>query len=676
MIGMRCVNNRRARLSLSAVALVLTCASFAQEVPQSVKDAVKRADDAISGIVAIPTSQRTFENTVKALDDATDQLSTDTSLFIFQQNVAVDSSTRESARAADELVNNWSIQLGKREDLFQAIKAFADTHPTLTPLQQRLLNFTLRDYRRAGMDLPKATRDHLQQIEEKVGKLQIDFNQNVADDPTILLLTHDDLKGVPDNKLTQFQKSGSLYMIPLGENTYDVVVPYATNDEVRHKIWLAWKRRGGQKNVEILEKIIKLRNEQANLLGFPTTAAFETDVRMAKTPAKVQEFYQKLRPIVRKKALKDLEELTALKRQDTHNPKAVLNPWDLGYYETKLKKQKYAVDDNKVSEYFPADRVIKGLFDITQSLYGVTFKDVSNYGDQNGKPLWAPGVRYYEVQDRSSGKSLGHFYLDLYPRTGKYTHAACWGLVGRRVRVDGTVQLPIAALVVNVTKPENGHPALLPHSEVETIFHEFGHCLHNVLTKADYARFSGTSVELDFVEAPSQMFENWVWSPTVLKTFARHYKTGKPIPEDLLKGMMAARNLGSGLMTEGQIYLGMMDQAYYTARGGVVDTTKVSIDLVAKAQLLKGYPGTMSQASFGHLMHYQAGYYSYLWSLVYAQDMFQRFEAMGLLNPKAGQYYREHILAMGSTEDADKMVHDYLGRDPRMEPFLRHLGLK
>jgi Zn-dependent oligopeptidase len=238
------------------------------------------------------------------------------------------------------------------------------------------------------------------------------------------------------------------------------------------------------------------------------------------------------------------------------------------------------------------------------------------------------------------------------------------------------LQTPVAALVTNFTKPTATKPSLLRHEEVETFFHEFGHVMHNMLAEAEIGRFSGASTSRDFVEAPSQMFENWVWDPGVLNTFARHYKTGKPLPEETLEQMVAARTLGSGMETEHQIYFGVVDQRYHTAPDGQVDTTKVGVDALGELELYKGVPGTYFQAAFGHLMGYQAAYYGYQWSLVYAADMFGRFKTEGLMNPSVGDAYRRKVLAKGGSEDEDAMLRDFLGREPKMDAYLEQLGLK
>ncbi|HVT12193.1 MAG TPA: M3 family metallopeptidase [Fimbriimonadaceae bacterium] len=670
------MTNRNLLRASLFVSILLAAFASAQEVPQNIKDALKKADDAIAKIVAIPDGERTFDNTVGAFDDLSAQLDTDTNLFLFMQNVSPDANVRAQARAAEELVGNWAIEVGQREDLYKAMKAYADTHPVLEGEQKRLLEFTMRDYHLAGMDLPKDQRDKLADIEKQTNKLEIDFEQNIADDETVVPLTADELKGVPKDILDHQIHSNGIILLHPDESTYGRVMDHCLNPVTRHKVWLAFRRRGGMKNVHVLEQLIKLRDDAAHLLGFKNSVDMVLVTRMAKNSENVAKFYAELEPLVRKKAEQDKIEFDKAKQAFTHDPKATIDPWDYGFYYDQLLKKKYAVDEEKVAEYFPAQRVIQGFFDITSRLYGIEYKDVTADAAKLGLPIWHPDVKLWAVSDKKTGQLLGRIYTDLYPRPGKYTHAACWSLEERKVWPDGTVQVPLAALVTNLTKPVGDKPALLQHDDVITFFHEFGHGLHNLLTQTKYARFSGTSVERDFVEAPSQMMENWVWEPQVLNLFARHYKTGKPIPASLLAGMRAARTLGSGIDTEGQLYLGEMDQAYHTAPGGKVDTTKVAQEIYAKTTIYKSQPGNLFQAAFGHLVGYNGAYYGYLWSLVYAQDMFQRFKQLGLLSPSTGAYYRSKVLAKGGSEDAMDMLKDYLGRAPKTDAFYEHLGLK
>lgn len=670
------MNSSLTRGAIFGALLAIVQAAPAQDVPADITSAIKRADDAIAKIVAVPDGQRTLANTLVALDDVTTRLDTDTSLFVFQQYVSTDANVRDSARAADETLSNWGVALFKREDLYKAIKALADSKPSLTGDSARLLEHTLRDFRRAGMALPADKRKRVQDIEFELNKDSIQFETNIAEDETTLPLTKQELTGVNLNLVEGFPHTGNVYWVKLSEPVYDAVISHDEDENARQKLFIAWKRRGGLKNVKLLEKVLKLRAEEASLLGYDNFADYVLEPRMAKNAATVAKFYADLRPTVRKKAALDFEEFRNAKREHTKNPNAELYPWDAGFYKNYLSKSKYKVDFSKVQEYLPVDRVVQGLFSVTQSLYGITYNDVTSKAESLGfQKVWYPDVKFYEVVDNSTKQVIGHFYTDLFPRPNKYTHAACWSLFERKVWPDGSVQLPLAAIVANLSKPEGDKPALLSHGDTVTFFHEFGHCLHNMLTTVRYGRFSGTSVARDFVEAPSQMFENWVWDPKVLQTFARHYKTGEPFPASLLSGLKAARSLGSGLDTERQFFYGLTDQRYHTKADGAVDTQKVQLESFNEVEQYKAIPETYYQASFGHLMGYAAAYYGYEWSLVYAADMFQRFDELGLLNPEAGKYYRDKILSKGGTEEEMDMLKDYLGREPNLNAYLRLLGI-
>ncbi|MFO0840343.1 MAG: M3 family metallopeptidase [Phycisphaerae bacterium] len=660
------------------IAASLTAAPLIADIPEGspVADALKRAESAAAAIVAVPPDKRTFENTVVALDDVVTRLQTETGLTQFMAHVSTDAKEREAGQTAEEHVSNWLIELGKREDVYHAVKAFADTKPKLEGEAARLLAHTMRDYRRAGMDLAAEQREKLKQIEKEIVRLGLEFEKNIRQDETRVPLTVDELRGASAELLATIPRSGDLYLVGMDYPTFNPLLEQAENEITRQKVWTAYKRRGGKVNVAILENVLALRAEAAKLLNYASAADFETEVRMSKSAAAVRKFYDQLRPLVRKKAQLDLDELTAAKREHTGDAKATLRPWDQPFYEQYLMKKRYAVDSEKVREYFPMQRVVDGLFSITQSLYGLEYRDVTARAGTKDRPLWHPDVKLYEVWDKATNQLLGEFYLDLYPRPNKYSHAAQWGLIEHKVYADGTSQRPLAALVCNFTKPTPDKPSLLTHEEVETFFHEFGHCLHTIVSEARYGRFSGTSVARDFVEAPSQMFENWVWDADVLRTFARHYQTGEPFPDALLDGMLKARYLASGLKAEHQFYYGLVDLTYHSSADGKLDTTKTQNDLFAQTELFAPVSETYFQASFGHLMGYQAGYYGYMWSLVYAQDIFSRFKELGMLSPEAGMYYRKKILARGGTVDEIDLVRDYLGREPDMKPFLEHLGLK
>jgi Zn-dependent oligopeptidase len=342
--------------------------------------------------------------------------------------------------------------------------------------------------------------------------------------------------------------------------------------------------------------------------------------------------------------------------------------WDWRYLTQRLLREEYQIDSFAVAEYFPLDAVLEGLFDVYQGLTGVRFVP------QIDAHTWHPDVRFFDIQDDESGAIVAHFYMDLHPRPDKFGHAAAFTLQGGRAQPDGQgYQAPVSAIVANFTKPTETTPSLLQHSEVVTLFHEFGHILHQTLTRARFMRFSGTSVERDFVEAPSQMLEHWCWQPEVLRGFTRHHRTGEPIPEDLVERMIAAKNVSSGIAILRQIYFSRLDMAYH-GPGAAKDT-----DAIARViHPITGFPfpeGTHFQAGFGHLFGYDAGYYGYLWSKVSGDDMFTRFEEAGLPAHEVGRAYRRGILERGGTVNGEALVREFLGRDPSPDAFLRDLGL-
>jgi thimet oligopeptidase len=663
-------------LCATAVAADRTIPAIPEELTARVERAFANADVEIAAIIAVPNDQRTFANTVGAIDDMMARLDGDANLMAFMAYVHEDAGIRGAAQGAEQLWSDWSIDFATNESLYSAIKTYADTKPNLSGEQARMLEHTMRDYRRSGMSLAKEDRESLKVIQKELGTLTIEFDTNIREDKTVVPIPLGGLEGVPQDVINRLDVKDGNYQVTLDYPTFGPVLDYCSVSETRKAVRFAYSKRAGLENVLLLERILKLRDEASDLLGYATAADYETETKMSKNAKTVADFYKKLRPVVRKKAEKDWSELLEAKRKDTGNPIAEFYPYDFSYYYEKIKNDKYAVDSQKVQEYLPLQNVMDGLFEITQLLYGIEYREVTDIAEERGTPLWHEDVRLFEVWDTKTDNQLGEFYIDLHPRDNKYSHAAQWGLVQHKVWGDGTVQLPVAALVCNFTKPTADKPSLMTHDEAETFFHEFGHCLHTILSEAVIAGFAGTSVERDFVEAPSQMFEEWVWTPETLKLFARHYETGEPMPDELIAGMIAAKNLQSGVKTEGQIFLGMVDQAYHTDTDGIVDTTQVGYDVHDDVRMYPHTPGSHFQGSFGHLTGYQAGYYGYMWSLVYAQDMFQRFKELGMLNPKAGAYYRDKILSKGGTEDSINLVRDYLGREPSMNAFLQSLGLE
>jgi oligopeptidase A len=656
---------------------LLAPASAGQQDPSPIAEQLAEADRAVRAIIERPLEQRTFTNTVRAVDDVQASCFTSARMTGFLGQVSPDPAVREVGQRASLDLSNWFSDLYKNVELYEALARFEPQLEEFQGEDRRYLEVLLRDYRREGMGLDDDARARLTEIDRELTELGQEFRTNIDEDETIVFLSEDECRGVPARFLETLPRSAGLYQVPLKGAAPGYFFGYCEVGLTRCKLSTAYGLRGGSRNVVVLERLLVLRAEKASLLGFPTLAHYVTQTRMAGSPERVWQFYADLRPKLRRKALADLELYTAAKREHTGDPQAKFEAWDTSFYRNWLMRERYAVDTAKVREYFPLENVTEGMFGVYQDLFGIRFTETTDQAGENGSPpLWQADVRLFEVHDVAGGELLGEFFIDLHPRPGKFSHAAQFPLRPRKRWADGSLSLPRVALVCNFTKPTESEPALLSHREVQTFFHEFGHCLHSILTRSEYYEFSGTSVARDFVEAPSQMLENWVWNADVLGRFAKHYASGEPLPRAILEGMVAAKNLGSGLNAEGQVFLGTLDMTYHTDPDGVVDTSAVRRQVYADTRLFPAVENLHGQTSFGHLVGYEAGYYGYLWSLVYAQDMFSRFEQAGIMNAGVGAEYRRKVLARGGSVPALDLVRDFLGREPNSEAFLRALGLE
>jgi thimet oligopeptidase len=654
----------------------LNLADFAALTPESLerfcREAMHSCDGAISTLVAVPDKERTFANTLLALEEALEPVSLASGTYAFMAYVSADDALRERARELDQELDKYQVGLSFREDLYAAVSAFAGTAEAaaLTGESARLLEHELRDYRRNGFELPPAERARLKTLLERLVELGVAFRNAIDDWDDAIVVSREQLNGLPGSfidGLAKVEEGGrTRYRVSLD---YPELFPFLANAkdaDLRRELFEKDQRKGGPENVRLLEEAIRLRHEAATLLGYDSWAAYTTEVRMAKRREAVDSFLAELRPRLEAKREADLAALRAAKLAETGSDS--LEIWDWRYYHNSLMKSAYAIDEFAVAEYFPLDACLEGLFEATQSLLGVRFQAAAD------APRWHADVQAFDVYEADGGEPVARFYMDLFPRPNKYGHAAAFTLRrGRRLR-DGSYQQPVSAIVANFTKPGPGQPSLLRHSEVEVLWHEFGHILHQVLTRAERSRFSGTATERDFVEAPSQMLERWCWEPSVLARFARHYRTGEPIPPDLVERLVAAKQLDSGVTYSRQLYFASLDMAYHSP-GFSGDSTAEC----AALHPLTGFPytpGTYFQAGFGHLFGYDAGYYGYLWSEVFGEDMWTVFEREGPLNPETGMRYRKAVLERGGSVDGDVLVREFLGREPNSDAFLRAIGLE
>ena len=557
-----------------------------------------------------------------------------------------------------------------RDDLYRAVKEYSETEEAkaLTGERARLLEFTMRDLRKAGHELDQAAREEAKRIAGRLVELSVAFEKNVADWDDYLTVSADDLDGLPDDYIARLQpgEHEGTYKVTMA---YPEVTPFLQNArrrDLRQQLAYKFNTRAVEANTPLLEEAVELRRRTAALFGLPSWAHYAMDEQMAKEPARVSAFYDKLTPPLTEKGRRELDVMAKLLEQDTGD--STVQPWDWRYYDTQIRRRDFGVDPNEVAAYFPLEQVLDGMLELTGEVFGVEYRLLED------QPVWDPDVTTRAIVDRATGEEIAIVFMDLFPREGTYSHAAAFPLVGGRVEPDGSYRRPVSAIVANLTKPTSERPSLLQHLEVVTLFHEFGHILHQTLTRAEMVRFSGSSTEGDFVEAPSQIMEHWCWRPEVLARFARHHETGEPIPADLVDRLVAARNLDVGLLTLRQISLGVFDLGIH---GPWEELDLDAITRKANAvTLLPFHEGTFSPASFGHMMAgYDAGYYGYLWSEVYGDDMFSRFDQEGVTSNQVGMAYRHAVLEPGGGRDGADMLRDFLGREPDNRAFLKKLGI-
>lgn len=620
-------------------------------------------------VAAVPLSAVTFQNTILAFENAVTRYGNALNTASFLKYVSSDAGVREAADRCETAVSKTFVDIFVRADLYRVLKAYQDKGDCLAPEDAFLLQESLTNFIRNGLELSTEKQKVFVDKKKHLVELETEFGKNMVEYKDELLVTLAELEGMPESYIHSLEKTPEgLYRVTMAYPHYVPFMENAKDARARKKLEYKFNNRGGDRNRELLEGAIALRHELAVMLGKPTHAHYVLERRMAKTPDQVNEFLQALVVKLKPKGQENFRELLELKKEEFADSGIKdLYSWDWRYYENLLKKKKFQVDMQHIKEYFPIEVVLKGLFEIYQTLLGVEFVRLVE------APVWHESVMAFAV--KRNGESVSYFYMDLFPREGKYEHAAAFTLINGFLRGDSSYEKPFSSIVANFSPPQEGNPSLLAHFEVETLFHEFGHIMHQVLTTAKYASFSGTSVKTDFVEAPSQMLENWVWFKESLSKLSGHYQDpSQPLPEDLLNKLIQAKLVNVGIRYLRQLSFGLIDMTYHTSAS--TDSTQVYKDITKEVMLIPIQDGTQPQAGFGHLMGgYDAGYYGYLWSEVFAQDMFTRFEAEGLLNPNTGKDYLRWILQPGGLVDPMERIKGFLGREPNQEAFLRSLGL-
>ena len=633
------------------------------------------ANTALDRIGKLPAGQVSFANTIGALDDTGFQTGGALGRLYLIKETSTNAAMREAATAAVKRLQEWAVGLDYREDVYRAVKAYADTQPQLGGEEAKLLAETMRDYRRAGLALPRPQRDEVERLRKELASVSTDFDSNINKAQHGIKFTKAELDGAPDSLLNApGVKTGDKEYTVMVNVTWQrlAVMELVKSEPVRQRVFTEHSRLAMKENVPLVEKILVLRDNIAKRLGYANWADYQIEVKMAKNGRTAIEFEEKLRDGLQPKLDAELAEFRRLKVAETGDPNAQINVWDWLYYADQLKKTKYNVDGEQLRVFFPMQRVLDGMFAIYQRIFGVTFRQL------DPPYQWVDGLQLWVVTDTQSGEPLGFFYLDLFPREGKYNHFAMFPIIEGKRLADGTYQRPVISLVCNFPPPSADQPSLLDHDSVETLFHEFGHAMHAILTRAQFTRFAGTSVPGDFVEAPSQMLENWTWDKKVLDSFAADYRDpGKKIPPEILDQLQAAKYATYGSHYRRQLSFGLMDLYLHTQITAANATNAIPLVNATLAKTFLPPPeGTAFIAYLGHFTGYDAGYYGYAWADAIAADMATVFENApdGYYDQAVGRRLREEIYSMGNARDVNESIEKFLGRPRSIEPFLKKIG--
>ena len=645
------------------------------EIAETLHRTIADGNAALDRVAALDPHKVTFQNTVRALDDVGYNIGLSDNRLSLIKETSTSSAVRDAATDCLKQLEEWSVGLDYREDVYKILKAYADTNPHLKGEDAKLLFETMRDYRRAGLALPKEKRDEVERMRKELSRLTTDFESNVTKAEKAVKFTKAELEGVPDSFLEQTKTGDDEYTVMANITWhYIMVMDNAKKEATRKKLLVEHDNLARTDNIPLLEKILPLRDDIAKALGYKTWADYQTEVKMVKDAATAIDFLERLKTGLQPKFDAELDEYRKIKVKETGDTNAKIEIWDWRYFSNQLKKEKYNIDAEQLRVYFPYQRVLDGMFAIYQRIFGLKFERVE-------PPYkWVNDLQLYAVSDSKTGEPMGLFYLDMFPREGKYNHFAQFGIIEGKLLENGKYQRPVCSLVCNFPTPAKDKPSLLSHSDVETIFHEFGHAMHTILTRAKYGRFSGTSVPRDFVEAPSQMLENWVWDKKVLDSFAADYRDpSKKIPTDILDKLKTARLATEGTRYRRQLSFGLVDLRLHTQihDNNAAEALPLSNEVLSRV-FLPMVPNTAFVAYFGHLMGYDAGYYGYAWADAIAADMATVFEKEpnGYFDEAAGRRLRNEIYAPGDSRDVNISIEKFLGRKRSLEPFFKKIGIE
>ncbi|KAH7885032.1 hypothetical protein F5I97DRAFT_1810510 [Phlebopus sp. FC_14] len=655
-----------------------------EEVLQFTKDALAQNKAVADRVAALPQAECNFETHPLATAEA--EVDVLVEPLAFYQNVATSKELRDASTEAEKLQRDFAVEESMRLDVFLAKVAAernlraSGAYEKLSKEQQRLVEKMVLDGKRAGLSLPEKEREELMALKKELSQACLDFMKNFNEEDGRVSFTREELDGVPEDVISGYTKriDGDKELYDITFKTPDIfpLFKYANSPRTRQTAHEAFEARLAV-NEPHLARALDLRRRIAAMLGYPTWADYITEVKMVKTASNAEKFLNELQAKLLPIAKHERTTLLALKKEE-HEKRGLpfdgeFYIWDYRYYDRLFVKKTLNLDDSLVKEYFPVSVVVPTILDIYQNLLEVKFVEVKG----NAKDVWHPEVQQFAVWEKGATDEsgfVGYCYLDLFPRAAKYSHAAVWGLLPGYELSSGKRRYPLTAMVANLAKPTPERPALMRHDDVTTFFHEMGHVFHGLLSRTRFSRFHGTAVARDFVEAPSQMLENWCWEPEVLKKMSSHYETQEPLSADLIDKIINSRYVNVGLFYLRQLFFAKFDLKVHVDKDAA-DYTALWNELREKISLVKGGAPQPGQGTFGHIVGgYDAGYYGYTYSLVFAADMYATVFKKAPLDPNLGKLYRDKILLVGGSREETESLEDFLGRPPNPEAFIEEIS--
>jgi peptidyl-dipeptidase Dcp len=647
----------------------------------AIQKSIELAKDEIKAIKASPLP--TFENTIEALDRAGEKLGVIAGIFFNLNSAETNEEIQKLAREISPLLTEHSNDILLDKELFERVEQVHSQKEqlNLSPEQETLLSKTYKSFVRNGANLNEEDSQKLRKIDQELAQLSLKFGEHVLAETNRYVRfveNESEVEGLPESikeaaaQTAEEKGKAGQWAFTLDYPSYVPALTYLKNRELRKELFIAYNTKSSKgdelDNKSVIKDILQLRYERAKLLGYQSHAYFVLEERMAKTPKEVLEFLENLLEKAKPKAKEDVSEVEAFAKKLDGIER--LERWDFAYYSEMLKKEKYELDDELLRPYFQLEKVVDGVFQTAGKLYGIQFtpnKDI---------PVYHSDVTAYEVKDRD-GNHLAVFYADFFPRAGKRNGAWMTSYKGQ-YQLEGKDHRPHVSIVCNFTKPTKTKPSLLTFNEVTTLFHEFGHALHGMLAKSNYSSLSGTSVYWDFVELPSQIFENWCYEKECLDLFAVHFETGEKIPQELIDRIKKAANFQQGYQTVRQISFGLLDMAYHHQHPSKIeDIASFEKHVMEKTDLLPKVPNTLMSTAFSHIFQggYSAGYYSYKWAEVLDADAFELFLEKGVFDPETAESFAKNILSAGGTEHPSKLYQRFRGREPKADALLKRAGL-